>query len=143
MKKVFIFLCLAFYFLPANAQNLNKMSEEEQMGTLAGMALACNAGQKLADYELICARLIANKSATEQIENEKVKIYTQAKWSAMNRQKKEAPVSCSEVLKSFNDLPLLNATVYGNGAVKLPDGTLSKPLRPVPKVKKVKKTKAK
>jgi hypothetical protein len=119
--------------LSASAQNVQKMSDAEQLGMMAGLAMACGADKKLEDFDLIASRLLANQSPTEQEEIRQVKVYTQAKWEALQREKRDHTVSCQEVLDSFQKLPLFNAIVYADGSVKLPDGIWSKPLRPVKK----------
>ena len=106
-------------------------ADAEQLGTMAGLALACGSQKKLEDFELISSRLIANEAPTEKEELEQVRIYTEAKWAAMQRQKRHKVVSCREILDRFNDLPIFGSTVYKDGSVLLPDGVWSRPLRPV------------
>jgi len=129
MKSLIFVLCLCGLINTAMAQNIQKMSDAEQLGMMAGFASACGATSKLDDFELIASRLIANTASTEQAEKKQIRVYMQTKFEAMQRQQKEAPVPCSEILESFNKLPLFNAIVYRDGSVKLPDGTWSKPLR--------------
>ena len=128
--KFFIFvLSLCGLANAVVAQNIQKMSDAEQLGMMAGFASACGATNKLDDFELIASRLIANAAPTEQAEKKQIRIYMQNKFEAIQRQKQEAPVPCSEILESFNKLPLFDSIVYRDGSVKLPDGTWSKPLR--------------
>ena len=130
----FLFCICLFSFVSSslvNAKSVQDMSEEEQLGTLAGAALACGSKQKLEDFELISSRLIANKTASEAEEKQKIRIYMEAKWKALQQQKNSSGVSCSEVLDHFNRLPLFDSIVYKDGSVKLPDGKWSRPIRPV------------
>ena len=115
----------------AQAKTLKDMSEEEQLGTTAGLALACGSEKKLEDFELISSRLIANNAATEEEEKQKIRVYMQAKWNALQQQKGGSGISCSEILSHFDALPLFDSIVYGDGSVKLPDGKWSRPKRPV------------
>lgn len=134
MKKNMCFILLGLLFVqPALAQNIRKMSDAEQLGMTAGLALACGSDKKLEDFELISARLLANQAATDELERKQAQEYIEAKWDAMQRQKKGNPSDCREILESFENLPLFNSTVYADGSVKLPDGSWSKPLRPVKK----------
>ena len=128
MRLLFIMLHCVIFVLPVEAQNIQKMSDAEQLGMTAGLAAACGATKKLEDFELISSRLIANPAASEEIEKQQVRIYMQAKWEAMQRQQKNPPVPCQEVLEHFNQLPLFNSIVYRDGSVKFPDDTWSKPL---------------
>ena len=131
MRLIFLGICLLMTLSSPQAQNVQKMSDAEQLGMMAGLAMACGSEKKLEDYELIASRLIANPAPSEQIEKQQIRFYMQAKWDAMQRQQKDPPVSCKEVLEHFNKLPLFNSIVYRDGSVKLPDGTWSKPLRPL------------
>jgi len=134
MKKNMCFILLGLLFIqPALAQNIKKMSDAEQLGMTAGLALACGADKKLEDFELIASRLLANQAATDELERKQAQEYIEAKWDTMQRQKKGNPSDCREILESFESLPIFNSTVYADGSVKLPDGSWSKPLRPVKK----------
>lgn len=131
MRLFFLGLSLIIALSAPRAQNVQKMSDAEQLGMMAGLAMACGSTKKLEDYELISSRLIANPAVSEEIEKQHIRMYMQAKWDAMQRQQKDPPVSCKEVLEHFNKLPIFNSIVYRDGSVKLPDGTWSKPLRPL------------
>ena len=121
----------------AHAENISRtvegMTEAEQLGITAGTALACNAGGKLDDFELIASRIIANKSLTEKDEKEGYETYAIAKFNAYNTQRKNPQASCGEVLDSFTRLPIFKSVVYADGGVKMYDGSYLKPLRPVTK----------
>ena len=131
MKHV-VFVVLSFVFVSsAVAQNIRKMSDAEQLGMTAGLAMACGADKKLEDFDLIAGRFLANQSPTEEIEKQQARVYAQAKWDALQQQKKGNLSDCKEILQRFNELPLFNSIVYGDGSIKLPDGNWSKPLRPL------------
>ena len=132
MKRMF-YLFLLGVAMPFGvcAQNVRAMSDAEQLGMFAGWAMACGSTTKLEDFELIASRILANQSPSDEIEKKQVRIYSQAKWDALNQQKKGNQADCTEILEHFDQLPLFNSTVYGDGSVKLPDGTWSRPLRPV------------
>lgn len=131
MRLFFLGIYLFMALSSANAQNIDKMSDAEQLGMMAGLAMACGAKEKLEDFELISSRLIANPTPSEEIEKQQIRSYMQAKWDALQRQQKNPPISCQEVLEHFNNLPIFNSIVYRDGSVKLPDDTWSKPLRPL------------
>ena len=131
MRFLFLAIFCCMVLSQGQAQNIQKMSDAEQLGMMAGLAAACGSTKKLEDFELISSRLLANPAASEAIEKQQIRLYMQAKWDAMQRQKKHPPVSCKEVLEHFNHLPLFNSIVYRDGSVKFPDNTWSKPLRPL------------
>lgn len=132
MRLAFLIcLVLSTSCISAQAKSVQDMTEEEQLGMLAGLALACDSKQKLEDFELIASRLIANKTASAAEEKQKIRVYMEAKWQALQQQKHNSKVSCAEILEHFDALPLFNSIVYADGSVKLPDGKWSKPIRPV------------
>ncbi len=141
MKKGILSLFLVIAFgcsCPTVAQvtrTAQGLSESEQLGITAGTALACNAGAKLDDFELIASRIIANQAATEEIEKERYTQFAQSKLKAYKEQKDNPQMSCGEVLSSFNRLPIFRSVVYADGSVKMPNGALLKPKRAVVKAK--------
>lgn len=131
MRLFLLSLCCFIFCFTVQAQNVQNMSDAEQLGMMAGLAAACGAEKKLEDFELISARLLANDSPTEESEKQKIWQYMKSKWDAMQRQKQDAPASCNEIIEHFNKLPIFNSIVYKDGSVQLPDKTWSKPLRPL------------
>lgn len=111
------------------SRTLNGIPENEQLGMMAGLALACNAGGLLDDYELIASRIMANPAVTKQEELSLFRGYAQAKLKAYKEQKNAPEVSCGEVLDRFSRLPIFQSVVYADGTVKLPDGKVITPKR--------------
>ena len=145
MKKIIIFLFLLMT-LPVYADSdrtTEGMTEAEQLGVTAGLALACNAGGKLDDFELIASRLIANKALTEEAEQKGYREFAEAKFNAYNEQKNDPKESCGAILDSFNQLPLFRSVVFADGGLKMYDGTYLKPPRPVKPIQQKVKTKKK
>ncbi len=132
MKHICILLMMAAA-VPAWAQarTAKGLTEAQQLGITAGAALACAAGPKLDDFELIASRIIANKAATEQEEQDGYREYATSKFTTYQEQKKSPQAPCSEVLASFNRLPIFKSVVYADGSVKMFDGTKLMPKRPV------------
>lgn len=144
MKKMSIctIACLLFSFqaVAQNDRTLQGITENQQLGMMAGLALACDAGGKLDDYELIASRIIANQAQTDADERKAVREYAEYKFGTFKEQKENPQASCGEVLDTFSHLPIFKATVYADGSVKMPDGRLLKPREgsklPMLKVKK-------
>ena len=131
MKKLILFLCLCASTAVASERTTNGLSEASQLGITAGLALACNAGGKLDDFELIASRIIANNALTEEGEKAGYREFAEAKLRAYQEQRSNPQESCGAVLDSFNRLPIFRSTVYADGGVKLYDGTYLKPRRPI------------
>ena len=86
MKKiVFLFL---LYTLPVLSAPLSLFEEAGQLGTMAGLADACGSKDKLKNYELISARLIANKSNSEEEEMQAYRRYVEEKVRARRKHQK-------------------------------------------------------
>lgn len=142
MKKLMFLLCLCA--LPVFAQGnrtTRGLTEAQQLGITAGVALACNAGSKLDDFELIASRIIANKALTKEEEQKGYREFAESKLRAYNEQRNNPQESCGGVLDSFNHLPIFRSVVYADGGLKMYDGSYLKPLRPVKTYKKTKKKK--
>lgn len=149
MKKMIFVAGFVAYFLasPVRAQSdttLNGVGDASQLGMMAGLALACDGGAKLDDYELIAARILSNQAPTKADEKKAAKEFAEAKFTAFQKQKQAPEATCGEVLESFNHLPIFKSVVYADGSVKLPDGKFLKPRKGAviekPKAKEANKT---
>ena len=110
----------------ATSRTLNGINENEQLGMMAGLALACNAGAKLDDYELIASRLLANTAQTNAEQKQAERQYAEAKFKAYKDHKASPRASCGEILESFSALPIFRSVVYADGSIKTPDGKILK-----------------
>ena len=120
-----IMLCLSSSVWAAS-RTLNGINENEQLGMMAGLALACNAGAKLDDYELIASRLLANTAQTNAEQRQAERQYAEAKFKAYKEHKASPQASCGEILESFSGLPIFRSVVYADGSIKTPDGKFLK-----------------
>ena len=127
MKKILILGLLLPLTVFGQQRTIKNMTDAEQLGAMAGVALACNAGNKLDDFELIASYLIGGQASTKTERTEAFKSYASEKLRTYNIQKKETPESCEEVLNHFYNLPIFGATVYKDGRVKMPDGKMITP----------------
>lgn len=141
MKKILLFLCLFSFPVMASERTTNGLTEAQQLGITAGTALACNAGSRLDDFELIASRIIANKALTAEAEQKGYREFAESKLRAYNEQRNNPQESCGAVLDSFKHLPIFRSVVYADGGVKMYDGSYLKPLRPVKQNKSKKKKK--
>ena len=121
MKKMIFFALL--WALPVFGAQLSVLDEAAQLGTIAGLASACGAKEKLENYELIAARLIANKSASVETEKAGYRRYAEEKMRAMQEHKRSPQLTCGEILNRFQKMPLFKSVVYKDGSLKFYDGT--------------------
>ena len=125
-KLVFILFFLSLCVKALYAQTLNGMTDAQQLGAMAGLALACNAGSRLDDFQLISGYIIANENPTESKRKKAFKSFAAEKLRTYNLQKDNPQEDCAEILSKFYNMPIFNCTVYKNGDVKFPDGKILK-----------------
>lgn len=117
MKNVFLFLTWFLTIPPAHAET---MSEAQQFGTLAGVALACGSSA-LYKYEEIVSRYFANTTPNETAEKELKNQYVRAKIAGYRLQKKKM-TDCSDTVVRFAQMPLMRFSLYSDGSLQTPQG---------------------
>ena len=122
MKKLFFYLFLCTTSL--QAQTLNGMSDAQQLGAMAGLALACNAGSRLDDFQLISSYILADTYTTEEKRNKAFTQFASEKLRTYNLQKQKPIEDCPTILKRFYNLPIFEVTIYKDGSIKFPDGKI-------------------
>ena len=139
MKRL-LFLILVMWSVSCFAQEYTPANPlADQLGTTAGLAYACKAGKSLEDFEVIASRLLANNAATEKDEKDAYIQYVEAKVRTIKNHEKNPKFTCKEILTRFNKMSIFKFVVYADGSVKMDDGTMLRPKRPVKTVKKNKK----
>ena len=121
MKKIIVLVLM--WGLPVFGAELSVLEEAAQLGTMAGLADACGAKEKLENYELIAARLIANKSPSVEAEKAGYRRYAEEKFRAKRAHKSAPKMTCGEILNRFQKMPLFKSIVYKDGSLKFYDGT--------------------
>ena len=114
---------MVLWTFPVLSAKLSLLDEAAQLGTMAGLAEACGEKKKLENFELISARLIANKSNSEEQEMEGYRRYAEEKLRAAREHKKSPKMTCGEILNRFQKMPLFKSVVYKDGSLKFYDGT--------------------
>ncbi len=147
-KNISLLFCIGFVTLMplelfANSRTAKGVSVTEQLGISAGVALACQVDEEqLKNYEMIASRIIVNPLKTDKEEKEALNVYAKAKLKAFTEQKQKTIMQCSEVLKRFEKQDIFKSVIYRDGTIKMPNGQVIKPQRPIKSSKKkVKKKK--
>ncbi len=131
MKIAGLFLGICLFSFTAMSADLSLLEEAALLGTMGGLAEVCGENsKKLSDYELIAARLIANKADSEKEEVRGYRRYAEEKATAIRRQKNKPQMSCAEVVSRFEKMTIFKSVVYSDGSLKLSDGTFLKAKRP-------------
>ena len=137
MRKFGLFLGICFFSFSLIGAEPSVLDEAAVLGTMAGLAEACGEkDKKMTDYELIASRLIANKANSDEEEIDGYHRYAEKKMTAMRKQKSSPQMSCNEVLRRFENMPIFKSVVYSDGSLKLSDGTFLKAKRPPAQLKK-------
>ena len=108
------------WFLSIPCAQAETMSEAQQFGTLAGVALACGS-KALYKYEEIVSRYFANTSPNEAVEKELKNQYVRAKVGGYRLQKKKMS-DCPDTLIRFAQMPLMQFSLYSDGSLQTPQG---------------------
>ena len=115
----------AFVFLlflsPVAASAQERMTEPQQLGTLAGLAEACRLPEKDV-FEEIALNLVANKSLNDKDEDFSFKSYATAKAVAYKNQTTSPEMRCSEIARSFSKMPVFRFELYSDGTIRTNDG---------------------
>lgn len=137
MQKNSIILLGCFLCCPVMAQEISALDEAALLGSMAGVAKACGENeQKLEDFELIAARLIANKTNSPEEEIMGYRRYAEENLASMRKHKENPQLSCDEILERFENMPIFESIVYQDGSLKLSDGTFLQAKRPPAKLVK-------
>ena len=86
-------------------------------------------------------KLLTFLTETDVAEKEALNTYAKAKLKAFKEQKQRNLIPCADVLKRFENQEIFKAVVYRDGTVKMPNGKVIKPERPVKKNSKKSKKK--
>ena len=119
MRKM---LAVFFLFLlPLTVHAAKQQNDTEEMGSLAGVVLACKAYRTLYQFEEILSRYYSNTSATAEIEKAKLTQYAVAKAGTFSVYSKRK-INCAEVVDDFSKMPIFKSELYSDGSLRLPDG---------------------
>ena len=138
-KSFFCFFIMCSLCFNIEAQTLTGMTDAQQLGSMAGLALACNAGSKLDDFQLITSYLLADTHPTKKQRDKAFRQFASEKLRTYKLQKKNPIEDCPTILERFYNLPIFNVTIYKDGSIKFPDGKLLK----APTQQDIKKAEAK
>ena len=128
MKKILFILAVLLMATPVRAQ----MSYEEEaraLGIIAGQGLACGSS-KYDTFELLARAIILTKSPSEAMQSRALKIFTEEKADVFVTQQLNNFADCQNVVKRFDAQDIFNATLYGDGTIKMPDGQILTPRVP-------------
>lgn len=118
IKKAMLSLVWFLTVPPAHAE---KMTEAQQFGMLAGVALACGSTTALYKYEEIASRYFANTTPNETVEKELKNQYVRTKVIGYREQKLKMS-DCGSTLNRFMQMPLMQFKLFSDGSLQTPQG---------------------
>ena len=119
MRKAAAILMLTLF--PLNLFAAEPSNDDEEMGHIAGVVLACGAYKPLYQFEEILSRYISNTSRSPEIEKARLRSYAQSKLSSFSiyRKRKE---ECASAVRDFTRMPIFKTELYSDGSLRMPDG---------------------
>lgn len=128
MKKIIFTFLLITCFI-GNVKAASYLSEMGELGTMAGIGMACDAS-KFDAYEMISVAIIRARAKNDRQEAEGAVAYSQAKADSYYDQTKNTIMPCNYVNQRFNTQQIFETVIYKDGAVTTPDGKTFKPRKP-------------
>ena len=128
MKKL---LAGAFLLYAANTYAMSittpsYLEEMQALGTVSGMGMACGA-PKYATFEMLARAILLTKAVSDENQAEGMLAYNTAKADAFLAKQADGLYNCAEINARFNDQKIFKTILYGDGTIKMYDGTIYYP----------------
>lgn len=128
MYRIFIVLLVFLFATPANAQ-MSYENEARALGAVAGQGLACGSA-RYDTFELLARAIILTKSPNDRLQDKALKIFTEEKADVFIAKQLDNFADCGNIVDRFDAQEIFNATLYGDGTIKMPDGQILTPRNP-------------
>jgi hypothetical protein len=128
MKKIIIVLVFLFAATPSNAQ-MSYQEEARTLGIVAGQGLACGSS-KYDTFELLARAIILTKSPSDSLQSKALELFTEEKANVFVTQQLNNFADCPDIVQRFDAQEIFQATLYGDGTIKMPDGQILTPRTP-------------
>lgn len=127
-KKLVVLTFLLLLSRPAMAQ-MPYVEEMQALGTVAGQGLVCGAAQ-YDKFEMLARAIMLTKAPNNDLLQKGVYAYTEAKANTYLAKKMDAGYLCDEISERFNSQDIFKITLYEDGTLKMPDGSILTPKMP-------------
>lgn len=130
MKKLSMAICgmILINSMPAAAQ-MPYIEEVRALGSVAGQGLACGAS-KYDNFELLARAILISKAPSNNIQAQGMYAYNEEKANAYISKQYDGFYNCAEINRRFDNQAIFQATLYTDGTIKMPDGTIITPREP-------------
>ena len=129
MKKFFLSLVagiIAFSSAVFAADKPTYLEEAAGLGSVAGQGLACRA-KKYHKFELIARAILVSKAKNDKMQREGLRVFNDEKVTSFMEIEREKFKNCDETVYAFNRQKIFETTLYRNGKIKMPDGSVIVP----------------
>lgn len=126
MKKNVLFMLLTLLAGTAHAEGVSYIEEMQSLGAVSGQGLACEA-KKYDTFELLARAIMISKASSDAEQEKGMQAYNEYKANAFISKMKDGFADCKNIANAFDKQGIFKATLYGNGTIKMPDGTIIKP----------------
>ena len=128
MKKCGWILALSLFAAPAEAQ-MAYLDEVRALGAVAGQGLACGAS-KYGTFEMLAMAILISKAPNDSLQAQAMYAYNEEKADAYLSKQYDGLFECAEINRRFDNQGIFQATLYGDGTIKMPDGQIVTPRQP-------------
>ncbi len=129
MKKI-VFAVLVLLLNAATARSAEPYLEEvKALGIVSGQGLACGAS-KFDTFEMLARAILITKASSDRQQAEGMRVYNEAKADAYISKQMDGFFECDVINRRFDNQDIFKATLYRDGTIKMPDGTLVTPRQP-------------
>lgn len=127
MKQiVFVIICFLLFISDVNAQRVGYVEEMKLLGSISGQGLACNAS-KYHTYEMLARAILISKAKSDLDQLTGMNVYNEQKANSFIQKVKEGFYNCDALAEDFNKQKIFQMILYGDGTIKMPDGSIITP----------------
>ena len=127
MKKIILIMfCSLLYINNAGAQKVSYIEEMQALGAVAGQGLACEAS-KYDTYEMLARAILISKAKSDVDQLTGMNTYNEYKVNAFISKIQDGFYNCRAIASNFDKQQIFKIVLYGDGTIKMPDGTIVTP----------------
>ncbi len=117
-----VFLCIS----NADAQTVSYVDEMRSLGSVAGHGLACNAS-KYHTYEMLARTILITKAKSDADQLAGMNAYNEEKATSFISKIRDNFYQCASVAADFDKQKIFKMVIYGDGTIKMPNGSVITP----------------
>lgn len=105
------------------------LDEMKALGTVSGQGLVCGAS-KYDQFEMLARAIMLTKAPNNEMLQKGVYAYTEAKASVYMNKRLDGGYLCRDIASRFDEQDIFKISLYADGTIKMPDGTIITPKMP-------------